>query len=81
MVVNRGRREIVTLEIGDALFKEVPVTIANCPPFPEVGEIMSAIVESTSHARTDTELCFVRSHPSQAGCRYGSASGGCRTGR
>jgi hypothetical protein len=31
------------MEVGDTLLRELPQNIANCPPFPEVGDIMTTI--------------------------------------
>lgn len=38
---DQGGLEVVALEVGDTLVRELPETIGNCPPFPEVGDIMS----------------------------------------
>lgn len=56
--VGGGGREIVALEIGDTLCRDLPGTIGNCPPFPEVGDIMRVFMESSGS--TVTELCVVR---------------------
>jgi hypothetical protein len=52
---------VVALEIGDTLFRELPSTIANCPPFPEVGDILTAIADDSAlNGSTIPELCVVR---------------------
>ena len=38
---DEGALEVVAMEVGDTLVRELPETIRNCPPFPEVGDIMS----------------------------------------
>jgi hypothetical protein len=46
-----GALEVVAMEVGDTLLRELPQNIANCPPFPEVGDIMTTI---------EGRLCVVR---------------------
>lgn len=48
--------EVVAVEMGDTLIRDVPDSIAICPPFPEVGDIMTARRGNTM----DPQLCVVR---------------------
>lgn len=48
---NEGALEVVAMEVGDTLQRELPQSIANCPPFPEVGDIMNTV---------EGKLCVVR---------------------
>ncbi|CAM6118115.1 unnamed protein product [Calypogeia fissa] len=46
-----GALEVVAMEVGDTLVRELPQSISNCPPWPEVGDIMTTIEGS---------LCVIR---------------------
>lgn len=52
----QGGQEVVALEIGDSLYREVPKVIASPPPYPEVGDIIRAKRNSTNVA----QLCVIR---------------------
>ncbi|CAM6088558.1 unnamed protein product [Calypogeia fissa] len=46
-----GALEVIAMEVGDTLVRELPQSISNCPPWPEVGDIMTTIEGS---------LCVIR---------------------